>query len=403
MTVGPPFVRFLKDMKSNFAKPIYVNAAYRSPIGKFGGGLKHLKAGALAGQILKKAIEKTGAHEVDFVFLGHARQAGSGPNTARQATIFSGLSEKIPAWTLNQACASGLTAIMTGIDKIQLGQANTVWAGGVESMSNTPYLLMGTRWGQRLGHGEVTDGMYQDGFLCPMAKVVMGETVEKFIVPEYKISREEQDAFALSSQLKTKKAYDQKLFNDEILGTDASGKIPALSIDEHPRFDSTEADLKKLSPVFDSQNGTITAGNSSGITDGASFLLLSSLKNSNTLVEILDYQVSAVDPKMMGIGPVPATETLLKRQNLSVNDLTAVEINEAFAAQVIACQRHLKIPEDKLNVHGGSIALGHPIGATGARISTTLIHQIKDKSGALGLATLCVSGGMGVSILFKSV
>lgn len=402
MTVGPPFVRFLKDMKSNFAKPIYVNAAFRSPIGKFGGGLKHLKAGALAGQILKKAIEKTGAHEVDFVFLGHARQAGSGPNTARQATIFSGLSEKIPAWTLNQACASGLTAIMTGIDKIQLGQANTVWAGGVESMSNTPYLLMGTRWGQRLGHGEVTDGMYQDGFLCPMAKVVMGETVEKFIVPEYKISREEQDAFALSSQLKTKKAYDQNLFNDEILGTDASGKIPALNIDEHPRFDSTEADLKKLNPVFDSQNGTITAGNSSGITDGASFLLLSSQKSSNTLVEILDYQVSAVDPKMMGIGPVPATETLLKRQNLSVNDLTAVEINEAFAAQVIACQRHLKIPEDKLNIRGGSIALGHPIGATGARISSTLIHQIKGKSGALGLATLCVSGGMGVSVLFKA-
>ncbi|MBP7843608.1 MAG: thiolase family protein [Proteobacteria bacterium] len=390
-------------MKSMFAKPIYVNAAYRSPIGKFGGGLKHLKAGQLAGQILKKAIEKTSAHEVDFVFLGHARQAGSGPNTARQATIFSGLSEKIPAWTLNQACASGLTAIMTGIDKIQLGQANTVWAGGVESMSNTPYLLMGARWGQRLGHGEVTDGMYQDGFLCPMAKVVMGETVEKFIVPEYKISREEQDAFALSSQIKTKKAYDQKLFNDEILATDASGKIPALSTDEHPRFDSTEADLKKLSPVFDSQNGSITAGNSSGITDGASFLLLSSLKNSNTLVEILDYQVSAVDPKMMGIGPVPATETLLKRQNLSVNDLTAVEINEAFAAQVIACQRHLKIPEDKLNIRGGSIALGHPIGATGARISTTLIHQIKEKSGALGLATLCVSGGMGVSILYRSL
>ncbi len=403
MTVGPPFVKFLKVMKSMFAKPIYVNAAYRSPIGKFGGGLKHLKAGQLAGQILKKAIEKTSAHEVDFVFLGHARQAGSGPNTARQATIFSGLSEKIPAWTLNQACASGLTAIMTGIDKIQLGQANTVWAGGVESMSNTPYLLMGARWGQRLGHGEVTDGMYQDGFLCPMAKVVMGETVEKFIVPEYKISREEQDAFALSSQIKTKKAYDQKLFNDEILATDASGKIPALSTDEHPRFDSTEADLKKLSPVFDSQNGSITAGNSSGITDGASFLLLSSLKNSNTLVEILDYQVSAVDPKMMGIGPVPATETLLKRQNLSVNDLTAVEINEAFAAQVIACQRHLKIPEDKLNIRGGSIALGHPIGATGARISTTLIHQIKEKSGALGLATLCVSGGMGVSILYRSL
>jgi acetyl-CoA C-acetyltransferase len=390
-------------MKSMFSKPIYVNAAYRSPIGKFGGGLKHLKAGQLAGQILKKAIVKTGAQDVDFVFLGHARQAGSGPNTARQATIFSGLSEKIPAWTLNQACASGLTAIMTGIDKIQLGQANNVWAGGVESMSNTPYLLMGARWGQRLGHGEVTDGMYQDGFLCPMAKVVMGETVEKFIVPEYKISREEQDSFALSSQLKTKKAYDQNLYKDEILATDAAGKIPALSIDEHPRFDSTEADLKKLSPVFDSQNGSITAGNSSGITDGAAFLLLSSLKNSNTLVEILDYQVSAVDPKMMGIGPVPATESLLKRQNLSVNDLTAVEINEAFAAQVIACQRHLKIPEDRLNIRGGSIALGHPIGATGARISTTLIHQIKDKSGALGLATLCVSGGMGVSILYRSL
>jgi acetyl-CoA C-acetyltransferase len=391
-------------MKSLFPKTIYIDAAYRSPIGKFGGSLKGFKAGKLAGETLRLALEKTpSGREADLVILGHARQAGSGPNTARQAAIFGGLGEGVSAFTVNQACASGLTAIISAAEKIALGRAKRVWAGGVESMSNTPYLLMGARWGQRLGHGEVTDGMYQDGFLCPMAGVVMGETVEKFIVPEYGVSRAAQDDYALHSQKKAQAAMESGAFQNEILPIPAEGKFKGLAHDEHPRADTKLEDLTKLPSVFDAKNGTISAGNSSGITDGASFLLLSAEKTSASFAEILDYEVAALDPRKMGLGPVPATEALLKRQGLTAKDLHTVEMNEAFAAQVLACQSHLKIPEEKLNPHGGAIALGHPIGATGARISTTLLHQIKGQSGALGLATLCVSGGMGVSVLYRAL
>jgi acetyl-CoA C-acetyltransferase len=391
-------------MKSLFPKTIYIDAAYRSPIGKFGGSLKGFKAGKLAGETLRLALEKTpSGREADLVILGHARQAGSGPNTARQAAIFGGLGEGVSAFTVNQACASGLTAIISAAEKIALGRAKRVWAGGVESMSNTPYLLMGARWGQRLGHGEVTDGMYQDGFLCPMAGVVMGETVEKFIVPEYGVSRAAQDDYALHSQKKAQAAMESGAFQNELLPIPAEGKFKGLAHDEHPRADTKLEDLTKLPSVFDAKNGTISAGNSSGITDGASFLLLSAEKTSASFAEILDYEVAALDPRKMGLGPVPATEALLKRQGLTAKDLHTVEMNEAFAAQVLACQSHLKIPEEKLNPHGGAIALGHPIGATGARISTTLLHQIKGQSGALGLATLCVSGGMGVSVLYRAL
>lgn len=389
---------------SVFPKPIYIGAATRSPIGKFGGTLKRFAAPKLAALTLMEAIKRAPeALAPEWVFLGHARQAGAGPNPARQATIFSGLPETIPAITVNQACASGLTAVFAGMEKIALGKTNSVWSGGVESMSNTPYFLPQIRWGQRMGHAKVLDGMTQDGFLCPMADMLMGETVERFIAKELGISRGDQDSYALRSQQKADAAWKSGVFLDETFEIPGEGKNPALREDEHRRGDTTMASLGKLAPVFDPADGTITAGNASGITDGAAFLHLSSRKASHAMAEILDYETVAIDPRRMGLAPIPAVQNLLKRQKLSISDIEIIEINEAFAAQVLACQAELKIPEEKLNPRGGSIAIGHPIGASGARVLVTLLHQLKTKPGALGLATLCVSGGQGVSILLKSL
>ena len=394
----------MTNPKSAFSKPIYLGAATRSPIGKFGGTLKRLSAPEIATLTLKEAIRRAPeACTPEVVFMGHARQAGAGPNAARQATIGAGLPESVPAITLNQACASGLAAIIMGADKIALGRAHSVWAGGVESMSNTPYFLMQARWGQRMGHGQVVDGMTKDGFFCPMSQMLMGETVEKFLVPEFKISREEQDAYAAQSQARAAAAWKAELFNDELFEIPAEGKNPALKDDEHRRADSTADKLAKLPPVFDPKGGTVTAGNSSGITDGSAFVHLSDQKLAHAQAELLDYEMIALDPRRMGLGPVESTLKLLARHNLKVSDLESVELNEAFAAQVIACQRTLKIPENKLNPRGGAIALGHPIGATGTRITVTLLNTLSGKPGALGVATLCVSGGMGVAILVKSL
>lgn len=390
--------------KSVFPQVIYAGAATRSPIGKFGGSLKRFTAPQLATLTLKEAVARAPeAQAPDIVLLGHARQAGAGPNPARQATIGAGFSESVPALTINQACASGISALIYGCEKIALGRAQSVWAGGVESMSNTPYLLMSARWGQRLGHSDVVDGMYKDGFHCPMADMVMGETVERFIASEQKITRAAQDEFALGSQQKAAAAQQQGLFKAEVFEILAAGKAPGLSFDEHARADSSLESLQKLPPVFDPKLGSITAGNSSGITDGAAFLHLSNVKHAHAQLEILDYEVIALDPRKMGLGPILATQKILARQGLTVNDIEAFEINEAFAAQVIACQRELKIPLEKINLRGGSIALGHPIGATGARMTVTLAHILKGKSGALGLVTLCVSGGMGAALLVRAL
>ncbi len=393
--------------KSIFPKAIYLSAPTRTPIGKYGGTLKRFTAPQLATLALKEAITRLknagGNANTDLVVLGHARQAGAGPNTARQATIFSGLPENIPAFTVNQACASGLTSIISASEKISLGKAHSAWAGGTESMSNTPYFLMDARWGMKMGNGEVVDGMRKDGFFCPMSQMLMGETVENFLVPECNVSRIEQDQFALQSQQKAAKAWTSGAFKPETFEIPAEGRAPALAHDEHARADTSMESLAKLPAVFNPKTGSISAGNSSGITDGAAILHVGLEKNSATYVELLDYEIHALDPRHMGLGPVAATQNLLKRQGLTVNDIEAYEVNEAFAAQVIACQRTLKLPEEKVNQRGGSIALGHPIGATGARIAVTLAHILSGKPGALGVATLCVSGGMGVSILLRSV
>ncbi len=390
-------------MKTALPRRVYVKAAHRSPIGKFGGNLSHLSAPQLAGITLGAFLERAQSpkDKIDLLYLGHARQAGAGPNPARQATIYSGLSEKVPAITVNQACASGITAVIEAAKTLCLGRAQNIIAGGVESMSNTPYLLMKARWGYRMGAEKIVDGMHQDGFFCPMSERLMGATVEDFIVPEFKISRAEQDQFALTSQQKAEEAWKSGEFLEEVLPMPNKPKGEAgLNHDEHRRADATIDQLQKLSPVFNPKNGTITAGNSSGITDGAAFLHLTTEAAHSDLAELLDWEITALDPKHMGLGPIQATKNLLERNALKVSDIDYFELNEAFAAQALACQRALAIPDDRLNVRGGAIALGHPIGCTGSRIICTLLHTLKSRGGKLGIATLCVSGGMGVAALF---
>jgi len=378
---------------------IYLVAAVRTPIGKFGGGLASLTAPQLGTESAKATIARSGIdpNAIDEVIFGNARQAGVGPNAARQVAIRSGLRHEVPAYTVNQACGSGLRAIMNAADQIRLGEARVILAGGTESMSNTPYLLPRARWGYRMGNNEVVDGMYRDGFLCPLADEMMGATAER-LAEQYGITREEQDRFAVESQVKAGRAYEEERFAEEI--------VPVLiDHDEHPRFDTDLGSLAKLPPVF-RKDGTVHAGNSSGITDGASSMLVASgvaveKLGLQPMARIVGYAQAGVDPKIMGIGPVPATRKLLEETGLSLDDIDLIELNEAFAAQVLACDRELHFDHQKLNVHGGAISLGHPIGATGARITTTLLHALKSRDKRYGLATLCISGGMGLSLLVE--
>jgi len=391
-------------------KEIYLAAALRTPIGKFGGTLLPLTAPQLGTESAKATIARSGIDPdaIDEVIFGNARQAGVGPNAARQIAIRSGLRHEVPAYTVNQACGSGLRAIMNAADQIRLGAAEVILAGGTESMSNTPYLLTRARWGMRMGDGEVIDGMVRDGFMCPLADEMMGSTAET-LAERYSISREEQDRFAVESQAKTGRAYDEKRFAEEIAPVTVPGKKGdvVLDRDEHPRFDATLDSMARLPPVFRKQ-GTVHAGNSSGVTDGASSMLVVSeaaaTKHGLTpMARIAGYAQAGVDPKVMGIGPVPATKKLLANVRMKLEDIDLIELNEAFAAQVIACDRELHFDPEKLNVHGGAIALGHPIGCTGARITTTLLHALKTREKRFGLATLCISGGMGLSMLVERV
>jgi len=381
---------------------IYLIAAVRTPIGKFGGALASLTAPQLGTESAKATLARSGIdpNDVDEVIFGNARQAGVGPNAARQIAIKSGLRHEVPAYTVNQACGSGLRAIMNAADQIRLGAANVVLAGGTESMSNTPYLLTRVRFGTRMGHGELLDGMYRDGFLCPLADEMMGSTAET-LAEQYQISREEQDRFAVESQVKAARAYEENRFADEIV------PLEKLKVDEHPRVDADLGSMAKLPPVF-RKNGSVHAGNSSGVTDGASSMLVAGSAAVERLglkpmARIVGYTQAGVDPKVMGIGPVPATRKLLDETGVSLDDIDLIELNEAFAAQVLACDRELHFDHAKLNVHGGAISLGHPIGCTGARITTTLLHALQTREKKLGLATLCISGGMGLSMLVERV
>ena len=386
-------------------RSVYILSAVRTPIGKYGGALRDFSAPDMGVVAAQAALERAGIapEEVDEVIFGHARQAGNGPNPGRQVAVRAGIPARVPAYTVNQACASGLKAIVLGHQEIVLGNADVALAGGAEAMSRVPYFVDGARWGARLGHQPLVDGMVQDGFLCPLSKLVMGETAE-VLAEQYHITREEQDGYALSSQQRARRAIESGRFADEIVPVTVRDKQGdrQLNADEHPRFDTTAATLANLPPAF-SKSGTVTAGNASGITDGAAVLILVSedrLKRgrSKPLARIVDYSTAGVDPRVMGIGPVPAVEKLSKKTGHRLEDFDIIELNEAFAAQVLACDRELHFDRERLNVSGGAIALGHPIGCTGARITVTLVHEMLKRQARRGLATLCVSGGLGVAL-----
>jgi acetyl-CoA C-acetyltransferase len=389
---------------------VYILSAVRTPIGKFGGSLASLTAADMGVVAAKAAMERAGIQpeQVDEAIFGNARQAGGGPNPARQISIRSGVPQQVPAFTVNKACASGLKSIALAYQSILLGDANCVLAGGTESMSRLPYYLEGARWGYRLGNQELVDGMYRDGFFCPMAQMVMGETAE-VLAEQYKISREEQDEYALLSQTRAGRAMKAGRFDDEIVSITIEGKqgTTTFSRDEHPFSDPTSEKLSRLAPVF-SNAGTITAGNSSGITDGAAAVLVAGenfVKRNNLkpLAGITAVVSAGVEPRTMGIGPVPALRKLEEKHNLKLQDFGLVELNEAFAAQVLACDRELNFNREKLNINGGAIALGHPIGCSGTRITVTLLHEMRKRNTKRGVATLCVSGGMGMALALENV
>jgi acetyl-CoA C-acetyltransferase len=394
---------------------VFIVGAARTPIGRYGGTLRDTHPAELGARAVSAALERArvAREAVDEVFMGHGRQAGSGPNPARQVVRRASLPDTVPAQTINQACASSLQAIALGAQAIQIGQSRVVVSGGMESMSRMPYLVdsADARWGHKMGNFALVDAMYRDGFFCPLSELVMGQTAE-VLARQYGITREESDAFALGSQQKAQEAIAAGRFADEITpapGRDSKGKPVDLTVDEHPRAGATIDGLRRLPLVFDPVDGTpgiITAGSSSGITDGGAAVVLASENEVSRagltpIGRILGWATAGVDPRIMGIGPVPAVRKLLTALNLGLDDFDLVELNEAFAPQVLAVLRELPIDPARLNVNGGAIALGHPIGCTGARIVVTLLHEMARRNARLGLATLCVSGGLGMAMALE--
>jgi len=390
-------------------KEVLIAGAVRTPLGKFGGALAALSAPELGALAARAAMER--AHirpaDIDETVMGNARPAGVGPNPARQIAHAAGLPDRSPAYTVNMACGSSLRAILSAHQSILAGDREVVLVGGAESMSRVPYLLEGARFGYRLGHQRLTDAMYRDGFLCPLCGQVMGETAET-LATRYGISRAEQDAYAAESQRRCEHARKAGWFRDEIVPVVLHGAQgdTRLTEDEHPRDGVTPESLASLPPVF-KKEGTVHAGSSSGIVDGAAAMIVLSGAAARRLAirpqaRIVAATSSGVDPAVMGLGPVPAIRRLLEKTGLVLDDIDLIELNEAFAAQVLACDRELRFHRDRLNVNGGAIALGHPIGATGARITVTLIHEMQRRRARRGLSTLCISGGLGIALLLEA-
>ena len=403
---GPARLRFWGEK----VQAVYILSAVRTPIGKFGGAMASCTAADMGVVAASTAMDRAGVRpeQIEETIFGNARQAGGGPNPARQISVRSGVPQEVPAFTVNKACASGMKSIALAYQAITLGDSSCILAGGTESMSRLPYYLDGARWGYRLGNQELVDGMYRDGFFCPLAQMVMGETAE-VLAGQYKISRDEQDEFALTSQARAARAIAAGRLDAEIAPVTIQGRkgTTIFSRDEHPFPDASMEKLAKLPPIF-SATGTITAGNSSGITDGAAAMVVASehfVKQNNLkpLARITAVSSAGVDPRTMGIGPVPALQKLADKHNLRVQDFGLIELNEAFAAQVLACDRVLNFNRDRLNVNGGAIALGHPIGCTGTRITVTLLHEMLKRNTKRGVATLCVSGGMGMALALENV
>ena len=381
------------------SQDIVISGPVRTPIGRYGGGLASLPAVDLGVIAARAAMERADVppDAVDQTIFGHARQAGCGPNGARQVAVRAGIPVERPAYAINQACLSGLQAILAAARAILAGEAEIVLAGGMESMSRVPYML-DARWGFRMGHKEAVDLMARDGFLDPLSGKLMGETAET-LARRYDIGRAEQDAYAAETQRRCEEARRSGRLREEIV------PIGEVDRDEHPRDGVTPESLAKLPAVFDA-SGTVTAGNSSGITDGAAAMIVLSAdaarrRGVRPWARITGWRVDGVDPAIMGIGPVPAVRNLLRATGVAMEAIDLIELNEAFAAQVLAVDRELRFDRARLNVNGGAIALGHPIGCSGARIVVTLLHELARRAARTGLATLCVSGGMGGAMLLE--
>ncbi len=390
-------------------KEVVIISAARTAIGSFGGSLANFSAVELGVFAAKEAIKRAGINpsDIDETIIGNILSAGEGQNIARQITINSGIPETVPAMTINKLCGSGLRAVSMAAQFIMLGDADIVLAGGTESMSNAPYLLKKARFGYKMGHNEIVDSMISDGLTDAFNNYHMGITAEN-IAEQWEISREEQDEFALQSQLKTEKAIKDGKFKDEIVPIEIpqrKGSPIIFDTDEFPKMGLNIDKLAKLRPAF-KKEGTVTAGNASGINDGAAMLIVMSKDKADELglkpmAKIVSYANAALDPKIMGYGPVPATKAALLKAKLEIEDIDLIEANEAFAAQSIAVTRDLNLDPAKVNVNGGAIALGHPIGASGARILTTLLYEMKKTDAKKGLATLCIGGGQGTSVIIE--
>lgn len=388
---------------------VVIVKAVRTAIGSFGGTLKDLSATDLGATLIKKVLEDTGipGEEIDEVILGNVLQAATGQNPARQAAIKAGIPHSVPSFTVNKVCASGLKAVGLAAQAIRAGDGQIYVAGGMESMSNAPYAEKRFRWGGRMGHSQFLDVMIQDGLWCAFNDVHMGITAEN-IAERWDISRSEQDEFAAASQQKYQAALAENRFAAEIVPVvipQRKGDPIQFAQDEYPRAGVTAEQLAKLRPAF-KEDGTVTAGNASGINDGAAVLLVMSREKADDLglkpmARLLSYAASGVDPAIMGMGPVEASRKALDKCGLSITDMDLIEANEAFAAQSVAVAKELNFDLSRVNVHGGAIALGHPIGASGARILVTLLHALEQKDAKRGLATLCIGGGQGYATVVE--
>ncbi len=388
-------------------EPVIVSAA-RTPIGDFGGAFRSVSALHLGATVVEEAVRRAGGlkkEQVEEVIFGNCSQRSDEPNIARCIALETGFPVQTTGFTIQRQCSSAMQSIASACQEIILGDAEIVVAGGVESMSSAPYVLKGARWGQRLQHGEMTDALWEM-LTDPVYKIMMGETAER-LAEKYQISREEQDEIAARSNLKAIEAIDNGRFREEIAPvTVRTGKgETVVDTDEHPRRDISRENLAKLKPVF-RREGSVTAGNSSGLNDGAAAVVVMSAGKAESLglkplARIVSYAWAGVEPDLMGYGPVPATEKALKKAGMSLKEMELIELNEAFAAQYLACEKLLELNRDLVNVNGSGIGLGHPVGCTGARLVVTLLHEMARRNNKYGLATLCVGGGMGMAMILE--
>jgi acetyl-CoA C-acetyltransferase len=390
-------------------EPAVILSACRTAIGSFGGALKDLSSVDLGAIVIREAIRRADVKASDLgdVIMGCVLQAGAGMNVARQAAIKAGVPQEVPAETVNRVCGSGLQSVVHAVEATRVGYTDMILAGGTESMTNAPYLLKGARWGYRMGHGEAYDTLIAEGLTCAMGGCHMGITAEN-IAGRFNVSREDQDAYAAESQRRADAAVKSGLFREEIVAVEIpqkKGDPITFDTDEYPRAGTTAEKLAGLKPAF-KKDGSVTAGNASGINDGAAAVVVATAERARKLggtplAKILSFGSAGVDPAIMGMGPVPAVQKALDRAKLKASQIDLFELNEAFAAQAVAVMRELGLSADKVNTRGGAISLGHPIGASGTRVLTTLIYALRARGGGKGVASLCIGGGMGIAMVIE--